>query len=99
MRKSYGNFTLVIQISKQLIDYYSNKLNSKEHHFSQILSVKPAYLVDDEDLIYCLALHFIKGYVDVKTGEFHPNTDFNPVKKLQIFKTNLDKLIVQDYLS
>jgi len=64
VRQAYGKFTIVIQISKQLIDEYSQQLENMSHHFSEVLSVKEPYVGKDDDMIYCLAPHFIKGYIN-----------------------------------
>ncbi len=93
VRQAYGSFTMIIQISKHIIEDYSQHLDNLAHHFSEILSIKPPYLGPEEDYIYCLAPHFIKGYIDAATAVFYPNPDFNPSLKLSIFEDNLKKII------
>lgn len=92
VRQAYGSFTIVIQISKPLVEEYSEMLDNKSHHFSEILSVKPPIIGPEDDLIYCLAPHFIKGYVNANTGEIHMNPSFNASLKIPIFEENLNKI-------
>lgn len=92
VRQAYGNFTIVIQISKPLVEEYSELLDNKAHHFSEILSVKPPKVGLEDDLIYCLAPHFVKGYVDANTGDFHCNPNFNASLKIPIFDENIKNL-------
>lgn len=93
VRQAYGNYTMVIQISKQIIEDYSVLLDNLAHHFSEVLTVKPPFEGPEDDLIYCLAPNFVKGYVDAITGIFHANPNFNPSLKLPIFEKNLKKLL------
>lgn len=93
VRQAYGKFTLVIQISRLLIEEYSGKLKDKEHHFSEVLSTKPSYLGPDEELIFCLAPNFIKGYICITDQEFHANPKFDPSLKLPIFDKNLERIL------
>ncbi len=92
VRQAYGKFTIVIQISKQLINEYSHRLENVAHHFSEVLSVKEPYLGDEDDMIYCLAPHFIKGYINAETGELFLNPNFNASLKIPIFEENLKKI-------
>lgn len=93
VRQAYGNYTMVIQISKQLIEDYSQTLVNLSHHFSEILSVKPPYIGPEDDPIYCLAPHFIKGYIDTLTGTFVANPNFNATLKIPIFEENMKTII------
>ena len=93
VRSTYGKFTIVIQISKQIIDEYCRVLNCKSHHYSEVLTVKTPYVGSDGDLIYCLAPHFVKGYINSNTAKFYPNNSFDAVLKLAVFDDNLKKII------
>lgn len=93
VRQAYGNYTMVIQIAKDLIEEYSNILEELPHHFSEILTVKEPYVGHEEDMIYCLAPHFIKGYVNAETAQFFPNPLYNSGMKLPVFQENLKKII------
>lgn len=96
VRRAYGDFTLIIQISKQIIEEYSNVLDGKLHHFSEALSVNIPYEGGDGDLIYCLAPHFVKGFINSNTAQFFSNNNFNPNKKLAVFEDNIKKIISQE---
>jgi len=93
VRQAYGRYTLIIQISRQLIEDYSELLNNISHHFSEILTVKPPVLGVEDDLVYCLAPHFVKGYMDAETGEFYANPNFNAALKIPVFEENLKKIL------
>jgi len=93
VRQAYGRYTLVIQISKHLIEDYSEMLSNMSHHFSEILTVKTPYLGAEDDLVYCLAPHFVKGYMDSETGEFFSNPNFNAALKIPIFEENLKRIL------
>lgn len=93
VRQAYGNFTIVIQIAKNIIEDYSNQLDNISHHFSEILSIKPPYIGPEDDLIYCLAPHFVKGYINATTGKVYYNADFNPTLKIRIFDKNLKAIL------
>lgn len=93
VRQSYGKFTIIIQISKQLIEEYADKLENIAHHFSEILTVKKPYKGPEDDLIYCLAPHFIKGFVDTESKKFYANPNFNSSLKIPVFEENLKKIL------
>lgn len=92
VRQAYGNYTLVIQISKELIEHYSQLLKTKTHHFSELLTVKEPFLGPDEEMVYCLAPNFVKGYLNALTAEFVANPHFDPSRKLPEFEKNLEKI-------
>ena len=93
VRQAYGDYTMIIQIAKDLIEDYSKILEELPPHFSEVLTVKEAYIGSEEDLIYCLAPNFVKGYVHSQTANFYPNPDFNPSLKLPLFNDNLKKIV------
>ncbi|MBI9069876.1 MAG: hypothetical protein JEZ09_21465 [Salinivirgaceae bacterium] len=93
VRQAYGNYTMVIQIGKDLIEDYSEILETLPHHFSEALTVKEPYLGSEEDLIYCLAPNFVKGFIDSQTAEFHANPIFNPNLKSPLFEENLRRIL------
>ena len=92
VRQSYGKFTIIIQISKQIIEEYAEKLDNIAHHFSEILSINEPYEGAEDDMIYCLAPHFIKGFVDAESGKFYSNPNFNASLKIPVFEENLKKI-------
>ncbi len=92
VRQSYGKFTIIIQILKQLIEEYAEELDNIAHHFSEVLSINEPYKGSEDDMIYCLAPHFIKGFVDAESGKFYANPSFNSSLKIPIFEKNLKKI-------
>jgi len=93
VRQAYGNYTIIIQISKEIIEYYSTELKARTHHFSELLTLNEPFLGSEEDLIYCLAPNFVKGYINACTAEFVPNPNFNASLKLPQFDANLKRIL------
>lgn len=93
VRQAYGNYTIIIQISKAIIEDFAGKIRIKNHHFSEVLSIKPPYLGPEDELVYCLAPHFVKGYIDTCHQIFHKNPGFDPSLKLPIFESNLQQIL------
>ncbi len=92
IRQAYGNFTVVIQISKKIIEDYSDILENTPHHFSEILSINDPILGVDEEFIYQLAPQFVKGFVNSVNSELVLNPNFNSTFRSSIFQDNLDKI-------
>jgi hypothetical protein len=93
LRKHYGNFVVVISISKNVYNHYlseiahSNKVMNVEH----IISNKCPQLNENEDEVYLLPKEFIKGFINAETGEIYRNQSFNPNFDSPEFQKNLDK--------
>lgn len=93
VRQAYGNYTVIIQISKTIIEDYAAKIRKKNHHFSEVLSIKPPFMGPEDEWVYCLAPHFIKGYIDACQDLFYKNPNFDPSLKLPVFETNLKQIL------
>ncbi len=96
LRERYGNFTVVLSISKALMDKYIVKLNQiKNSHVSveQLFSIKDIYLDDNDEEVYTLPPAYVKGYFNCKTGSIVKNNNFNPYFEDIIFTENLNKLM------
>jgi hypothetical protein len=93
VRQAYGDYTIIMQISKQIIEDFSAPLVKKAHHFSEILTVKEPFIGPDDDIIYCLAPNFVKGYINVHSAEFVANPKFDSSLILPEFNTNLKKIL------
>lgn len=65
MRKAYGNYTLIIQINRNIKDLES--LNSK-----------PVHENENGEEVYTLPREFVRAYYNRKTGEIVKNPHFNP---------------------
>ncbi len=95
IRKAYGNYTIIIQISKEIIESYTQKIAHTDIHFSEVLAINTDEEGIGEDAIHCLAPHFIKGYLNVKTAKFISNENFNPSLKIEVFEENMKKILGQ----
>ena len=91
-RMRYGIYTIVIQISKSLIDYYSERLKNTHFHFSEVLSKHEAVMSQDHEPIYTLHEQFVRGCFNQQTMEKHFNPKFDPYKQLPVFEENLLRL-------
>jgi len=93
VRQAYGDFTIIMQISKQIIEDFSAPLVTKSHHFSEVLTVKPPTMGTEDDMIYCLAPNFVKGYINFHSAEFVANPTFNSSLILPVFNENLKRIL------
>ena len=95
LRKNFGKFVVVIGIDKNVYNHYlteianSNKVLSVE----QIISKKHPQLNENLDEVYLLPNKYIKGFVNIETGEIHVNKDFNPKFDSPELETNLNSAI------
>lgn len=93
--KQFGNYVIVICISKDLYKHYTqeiNKLSSKNIAVEQILTETPSYLDENSEEVYILPKQYIKGYFNYTNGTITQNPDFNFNYTSEIFKTNLENL-------
>jgi len=68
-RKPYGNYTMIIQIDKNVMNIFSGDIEG--------LSFNPHQNSNREDA-FTLYKHYVKGYFDSKTGIIVKNPEFNP---------------------
>lgn len=94
-RKNYGIYTVVLQISKELIDLYSEKLKKTRYHFYEVLSKYEPRLSSEDNLLYTLHEQFVKGYFNQKTYEACINPKFDPFTDLPLFQENLNRILKQ----
>lgn len=92
-RQAYGNYTIIIQISREIIERYSAILEDTPHHFSEVLTVCEPELSSDEEFVYQLAPQFVKAYIYSPNSELVLNADFNPYCVCDVFKRNLEKIL------
>ncbi|PLX11981.1 MAG: hypothetical protein C0597_14230, partial [Marinilabiliales bacterium] len=93
--KQYGKYVIVICISKEMYNHYSEELNNrraKNVAVEQLLTESPPIKDDDSDEIYILPKQFIKGYFNYMDGTIVENPDFNYNYHSDIFKENLNNL-------
>lgn len=96
-RSSYGKYTIIISISKDIVEEYFEKLRSGRFHFSEALSKKRPYLNSDEEYVYTFPEEYIKGYYNICTNEIVKNPIFNPYFKHPAFDENV-RLLINDLL-
>lgn len=95
IRKSYGDITIVIQISTKLVEDFSRRLRKTKFHFSEALSkTRPVYN-ENEYPVYILPEQFIKGYFDHRKIRAKANPKFDPFYFPLYFEDNLQRLLKQ----
>jgi len=95
-KKFYGDFVIVICISNKIVNKYSTALADagiKNYSFENILTETPPEKNENSDQLFLLSNHFIKGYINHKTGEIVANAAFNPEYSSPGFSKNIDNLI------
>ncbi|MBS0010097.1 MAG: hypothetical protein KFF49_01720 [Bacteroidales bacterium] len=95
-RKEYGKYTVIIEIDKNLFRKYNSMAENEKLHFEELLSVTPPVLSDNEEYIYTLANSYVKGYLDITSGKFYSNKDFNPSWEAPVYHENYERLKKKD---
>lgn len=93
--KQYGHYVIVICISKDTYDHYSNELGqlrAKNISVEQILTKTPSYKDENSDDIYICPKQFIKGYFNYTNGTITTNPEFNLNYHSKAFDENIEKL-------
>lgn len=91
--KQFGDYVIVICISKDLFDKYSNKvnkLNNNDITVEQVLVEQEPYLDDNQDLIYTLPKQFVKGYFNFRDGFIVSNHDYDYNYESELFEKNIE---------
>lgn len=95
LRERYGDYTIVISISKELIDKYIEKLNKIRGNYLTVeqvmVDLKP-YTDQNEEIIYTMPREYIKGYFCTRTGEIVHNPKHNPFYDSPNFERNIEDL-------
>ena len=97
IRKNYGHFTVVIEISDKLIVEFTKRLRSYNYHFSEALTKNPPWFNEDENPVYTLPEQFVRGYFDQLTMEKIYNPKFNPYYRSPLFEENMKRLISSNH--
>lgn len=93
--KQFGNYVVVICISKEIYKHYTEELNKtklKNISVEQLLTEIPPHSDENSEEIYTLPKQFIKGYFNYTTGEIIDNPDYNFNYRSDKFKNNLTVL-------
>jgi len=92
IRRNYGQFTIVIEISDKLIIDFTKRLRSFNCHFSEALTKFPPRINDEDNPVYTLPEQFIKGYFNQNTLEKIHNPIFNSHYMSPLFEENIVRL-------
>lgn len=93
--KQYGQYVIVICISKHTYNHYSNelsKIKAKNTAVEQVLTEAPPIIDENSDEIYILPKQFIKGYFNYMDGTIEENPDFDFNYHSDTFIKNLENL-------
>lgn len=93
--KQFGNYIIVICISKDIYNYYSeelSKIKAKNTAVEQLLTEQSPFTDENSDDIYILPKQYIKGYFNYIEGTIVKNPDFDYSYRSPKFEENLQKL-------
>lgn len=94
--KQFGDYVIVICISKNIFSHYSeelNNINTKNVAVEQILTESKPTTDENNEFLYTLPKQFVKGYFNFREGNVIRNTDFNPYYHSDTFDENLNKIL------
>jgi len=80
-RKYFGDYLIIICISDRIIERYSSELEDSgisSSSVENILTEAQPERNENSDMVYLLPVQFIKGFINLRTGEIITNPDFNP---------------------
>lgn len=92
IRRNYGQFTIVIIIADELINYLIQIIKDTNIHYSEILSKTLPMCNSEGTPIYILPEQFIKGYFNQITLERILNPKFDPYYRPPTIIENFDIL-------
>lgn len=92
-RKRYGNYTIVIEIDKKIVDSLSRQITKTSYHFSEILTNEAPFMGENDEPVYNLPCQFIKGYFNHNSLQGVFNKHFQPDFYPEYFNTNLKNLL------
>ncbi len=93
IRRSYGDYTIIIQIDNKLIQDLNRKIRNTPFHFSEVLSKRLPDHLNAESLSYQLPEPFILGYFDHIHNRGKKNPRFDPCYHPSFFEKNLQILL------
>lgn len=100
MREHYGIYTMVLSLKRDVFFKYLELIKStpdypKMHiEVEQLLSEKEPYINANEDKIFTLSNHFIKGFFNNISCKITPNPEYDPSYDSPKFRENFSKLIL-----
>ena len=93
IRKYYGKYIVVICISNEIYNHFSdelrllNKQNTQPEH---VLSGIPSFLNENDEEVFTISNRFVKGFINYETGAVITNPDFSPNHKYYIGKEHFN---------
>lgn len=95
LHKNYGKFIIVISISKEVYNYFTEEIgkSKKVVNVEQLLSEIPPFINENDDEVYLLPKQFIKGYINLETGNTVRNPNYNPYYSSPMFNENIKRLV------
>jgi len=93
IRRNYGQFTIVINIADELINYLVQKIKDTNLHYSEILSKTLPRFNSEDTPFYTLPEQFIKGFFNQITHEKILNPKFDPHYRPSTINENFEILM------
>jgi hypothetical protein len=95
LHKNYGKYIIVISISKDIFNYYTNEIGKSKRviNVEQLLSEAEPCVNENDDEVYLLPKQFIKGYINLESGKTIRNPNYNPYYDSPTFAANIKRLV------
>jgi len=93
--KYFGKYVVVISFSRETYELYAKKMKKialPGTAVEQVLTEVQPFLDEDEEVVYTLSNHFLKGYFNYEDGTIIDNPDFDPGYRSPVFDQNLEKI-------
>jgi len=91
-RKEYGDYTIIIKISRSLFKKIYSFAEDSGHHLEEVLSINEPVLGDDDEYVYTISPHYVMGYFNNKTGALTCNPDFDPEHMAANWLDNINRI-------
>lgn len=94
IRKQFGEYVIVICFSRELYLRYLHEIDKSSNSHTkveEILCEKPAYINDEQEMVYTLHHKFIKGYFNYNSREIVKNPEFDPFFDSEEFSKSAHK--------
>jgi hypothetical protein len=97
LRKQFGSIIVVLAFSKDIYNKYTQIISNVRTvvNVEQIFSTLLPELNDNMDEVYLLPAQFVKGYINIVTGEIVPNLNYKPTFDSPQFEKNIRELQVE----
>jgi hypothetical protein len=91
IRKHFGKYVIVLAISKNTFDHYTNLLRQIDRHdyMTEHVLAKKFSMQAFPNVGYLIPIQFVKGYIDIETGLIVSNKYFDPNYRSPLFDENI----------